>query len=146
MSEDCEKKFAELDKIILSLQMEHKVFDTEIASLRASRHEYGNWLNRHNLEVQGLQLENAKMSNNLQVLFDKVDKIDLDINKQEVGMITQFATLKAEFNTQLVTIKAEFTKEANQLRSDLRQNSWAVALIVGILVAFGKAALSKLGF
>jgi hypothetical protein len=45
---------ADLDDRVLLLETAAKVTEGELGSLRASRQEFGNWLNRHNLEINAL--------------------------------------------------------------------------------------------
>lgn len=43
-AEDCDRR-------LLSIEGEVRHISDDVSSLRATRHEYGNWLNRHNLEL-----------------------------------------------------------------------------------------------
>jgi uncharacterized coiled-coil protein SlyX len=47
-AEDCDRR-------LLVLETKSEFQDGEVSSLRASRHEHGNWLNRHNLEIDAMQ-------------------------------------------------------------------------------------------
>jgi len=131
--ERVERHLTEQDKALLALQMAEKVQDNEISSLRASRHEHGNWLNRHNLEIQGLQLENSRFDNNLNTVFNRLEAIDLHIKGQEIKIVTLIAELKENFTAQI-----------NTLRSDQRQTTWIVGLIVCIIVFVAKSLTPKL--
>ena len=47
-AEDCDRR-------LLVLETNSKVYEGEVASLRSTRHEHSNWLNRHNLEINAIQ-------------------------------------------------------------------------------------------
>jgi chromosome segregation ATPase len=118
------KEIKDCDKRLTALEMTKEVHEAEISSLRASRHEYGNWLNRHNLEISELNLQRTQISSTINVLSVKIDKLETDINSIQISMIQQMALLK----------------------SDLRQTMWIVSLLVGILVFFGRGIAAKFGF
>jgi chromosome segregation ATPase len=109
---------------IITMKSSIEVIKDEISSLRASRHEYGNWLNRHNLEISELNLQRTQISGTITVLSAKIDKLETDINTIQITIIQQIATLK----------------------SDLRQTMWIVSLLVGVLVFSARALASKFGF
>lgn len=109
---------------LITIKSSLEVIKDEISSLRASRHEYGNWLNRHNLEIAELNLQRTQISATITVLSGKIDKLEADINTIQITIIQQMAALK----------------------SDLRQTMWIVSLLVGIIVFFGRGIATKFGF
>ena len=81
---------------LLAVELCVKGHDGEIASLRASRHEYGNWLNRHNLEINALQTacsQNEEVAKELGAIMKAHDKAlnelkgDVQILAWKIGAI-----------------------------------------------------------
>lgn len=118
--DDVTQKIAINDRRILELEMQVKVHQSEIDSLRASRHEYGNWLNRHNLEIKEVELKYLNLNSAYDDMRETLNKIVGDLNQLQRSIITQFASVK----------------------SDVRQAMWVISLIAGLII-FGAKALAK---
>lgn len=69
----------ECDRRLLVLEGWRAVIDGEVNSLRSSRHEYGNWLNRHNLEINQMQYQNVNFSEGLKSNTDATKQLSLQV-------------------------------------------------------------------
>jgi chromosome segregation ATPase len=136
---DCEKR-------ILQLETSFEVGKAEIASLRASRHEHGNWLNRHNLEINELNTKLMQHSNSMNSLSEGMKGMELKLHEFQVKLISELSSIRASFNEDIVQIQTHFDKELSNQKSDLRQTMWAVGLITSLIFFVMKAALAKYGF
>jgi hypothetical protein len=116
---------AELDERVLLLETKHETLrqyvDGEIASLRSSRHEHGNWLNRHNLEI-------SAVSQRLEELF----------------MQRLTATEKGLFEVR--TIQEEHGKAISSLVSDMKVLAWKIGVILAVLVFLANQLASRIHF
>lgn len=110
-------RLSEHDRRLLALETSAKVAEGEIVKLAASSHEKANWLNRHNLEIAELQMK----AQHAAIVAGRVDGLEGNLAKLHLELVSQLA----------------------QLRSDLRQNTWAVSVIVGIIVVVGRALADK---
>lgn len=107
---------------IQMLETNAKVAESQLTLLSVGSHEKSNWLNRHNLEISEIKMKANNAENLAAVLTGKYDGLD----------------------NELTALNLQITQQLAQLRSDIRQNSWAVALIVSIIVAGGRAVMDKL--
>jgi hypothetical protein len=112
-----------IDRRVLQLETIAKVMESEVASLRATRHEHSNWLNRHNLEISASQMKVTEL----------------------VGLIANTSDKVSAIEKELQVMSRDITAQINGLKSDLRQTMWVVSVIVGVVVFVGRAIASKFG-
>ena len=88
---------ASADERLQALEINAEIDSRELASLRASRHEQSNWLNRHNLEINELKtLLDVKYGQRITVLEGKVEEMDKTQLEQTKLLITLRETLQGE--------------------------------------------------
>lgn len=141
-----EERLNEHEKRLLTLETLDKVTDGELMSLRASRHEFGNVLNRHSLEINELMLKGQNNNGQLVALLLKVGALEKDFTALQLSITTQLSTMAAEFTEQMTNANKEHEKNLAIVRSDLRQTMWAVSILMAIITFALRTFATKYGF
>lgn len=109
-AEECDKRLDEHGRRLQVLEL-NALHDTgEIASLRATRHEHGTYIQRHVLELQEIKQR-------------QTETYEKRLCEAEKGV------------TEMFTKHEDHQKLLSGLASDVRLASWKIGAVIGVIVA-----------
>ena len=132
MDQDFCTSCKEHERRLLQLENNQKINGDEIASLRASRHEHSNWLNRHNLEINALLLQNK--SN---------ETFIAELSQESSAMHDKYHNLELKIIQSLSDLKNTFNDKVNGLKVEQRYSMLIIAILTGIVIFVAKALFTK---
>lgn len=116
-----EQHSVDCDRRLLSLELGSKTVDGEISSLRATRHDFGNWLNRHNLEINEVkQSLKETLIQRLCSAEEEVEAVKELISKQSEAIAT--------------------------LTSENKLQGWKIGFVLGVFVFIAEQLAGRFHF